>query len=340
MVIVAVPVVAVPLAVSVRVLLLVGLMVLAGLNDAVTPEGVPVADNATLPLKPFCGATVMVLVPVAPCTTLKLLGEVERVKLGDAAVFTVRERVVVAVKLPEVPVIVIVVVPVVAVLLAVSVSVLVPEVLAGLNDAVTPEGTPEADSATLPPKPFCGLTVRVLVPPEPPWVMVALAGEADKVKPGTGAGFTVRDTVVVLVKLPEMPVIVIVAFPVVAVLLAVSVSMLVPEVLTGLNDAVTPEGTPEADSATLPLNPFCGATVTVLVALEPPCVMDKLAGDADSVKVGVGDGGTLTETLSKMAVVGEEVLPLVTAKPTYTVWPIVMDRLLPTGTQFTPSFDA
>ena len=62
-VMVAVPVVAVPVAVSVRVLVLA---VEAGLNDAVTPEGRPEADKLTLPVKPFCGATVMVLVPVAP----------------------------------------------------------------------------------------------------------------------------------------------------------------------------------------------------------------------------------------------------------------------------------
>ena len=67
---------------------------------------------------------------------------------------TVRERVVVFVKLPEVPVMVTVNVPVVAVLLAVSVSVLVLVVLLGLNDAVTPLGRPEADKLTLALKPF------------------------------------------------------------------------------------------------------------------------------------------------------------------------------------------
>ena len=78
-----------------------------------------------------------------------------------------RERVVVLVKLPEVPVMVAVTVPVVAVLLAVSVKVLV--VVAGLvlNASVTPLGKPEADKVTLPLKPFCGVTVMVLVPPAP-----------------------------------------------------------------------------------------------------------------------------------------------------------------------------
>ena len=79
MVTLAVPVVAVLLAVRVNVLVLV---VLAGLNDAVTPLGRPEADRLTLPLKPFCGVTVIVLVPPAPCMTVTLLGEVESPKLG------------------------------------------------------------------------------------------------------------------------------------------------------------------------------------------------------------------------------------------------------------------
>ncbi len=58
-------------------------------------------------------------------------------------------------------------VPVVAVLLAASVSVLVLEVLAGLNAAVTPLGRPDADKLTLPAKPFCEVTVMVLVPLAP-----------------------------------------------------------------------------------------------------------------------------------------------------------------------------
>jgi len=53
--------------------------VLLGLNDAVTPLGRPDADKLTLPLKPFCGVTVMLLVPFVPWITLRLLGEAERV---------------------------------------------------------------------------------------------------------------------------------------------------------------------------------------------------------------------------------------------------------------------
>ncbi len=91
--------------------------------------------------------------------------------------------------------IVTVAVPVAAMLLAVSVSVLVVVAEAGVNEAVTPPGMPDADRLTLLLKPFCGVTVTVLVPLVP-WVMVIPAGDADRLKLGGGA-FTVRLTVVV-----------------------------------------------------------------------------------------------------------------------------------------------
>ena len=78
-------------------------------------------------------------------------------------------------------------VPVVAVLLAASVSVLLPVVLVGLNVAVTPLGTPDAESATLPVKPFCGVTVMVFVPLAPP-VTVRLLGNDERLKSGAGGG--------------------------------------------------------------------------------------------------------------------------------------------------------
>jgi len=174
---------------------------------------------------------------------------------------TLREIVVVFVKLPDVPVTVTVTVPVVAVLLAVSVKVLVLVVLLGLNDAVTPLGRPDADKLTLLLKPFCGVTVMVLVPVVP-CAIVKLFGDAERTK--FGGWFTVRESVLVFVKLPDEPVTVIVTVPVVAVLLAVSVSVLLLVVLLGLNDAVTPLGRPEADKLTLLLKPFSGVTAMVL----------------------------------------------------------------------------
>ena len=91
-----------------------------------------------------------------------------------------------------------------------------------------------------------------------------------------------RETVVVLVKPPDMPVTVTVAAPIAAVLVTVSVKVLVFAALLGLNDAVTPLGRPVADKLTLPVKPFWGVTVMVLAPLAP-CVIVKLFGDAESV---------------------------------------------------------
>lgn len=157
-----VPVAAVLLAVSVKVLVFV---VLAGLKEAVAPLGRPETDKLTLPLKPLSGFSVMVLEPLDPCATVRLVGEAESVKFGGGLM--VRESVVEFVKLPAVPVMVTVTAPVVAVAVAVSVSVLVPVVLVGLKDAVTPAGKPAADRLTLPLNPLSGLTVMVLVPLAP-----------------------------------------------------------------------------------------------------------------------------------------------------------------------------
>jgi hypothetical protein len=87
-----------------------------------------------------------------------------------------------------------------------------------------------------------------------------------------GGAFTVRVSVVVCVKLPDVPMMVTVTVPVVAVPLAVSVNvlLLVAEVVgLELNAAVTPLGRPEADKLTLPRKPFCGVTVIVLCPLLP-----------------------------------------------------------------------
>ena len=80
--------------------------------------------------------------------------------------------------------------------------------------------------------------------------------------------------------MPDVPVMVTVDVPVVAVAFAVSVNVLVPVALLGLKEAATPLGRPEADKLTLPLKPFCGVTVIVLVP-RVPCTTLMLAGDAE-----------------------------------------------------------
>jgi len=76
----------------------------------------------------------------------------------------VRLIAVVCVKLPDVPVMVTATVPVAAVALAVKVRALLVVAGFGLNAVVTPLGKPEADSVTLPLKPFEGVMAIVLVP--------------------------------------------------------------------------------------------------------------------------------------------------------------------------------
>jgi hypothetical protein len=88
--------------------------------------------------------------------------------------------------------------------------------------------------------------------------------------------------VAVLCKLPEVPVIVTVAAPTVAELLAVSVTVLVLVVLAGLKVAVTPLGNPEAERLTVAVKPFWGATVIELLTLVPFSTV-KLAGDTEIV---------------------------------------------------------
>lgn len=95
-------------------------------------------------------------------------------------------------------------------------------------------------------------------------------------------------TVVVVLKLPDVPVIVTaVGPPVVALLAAVKVNVLVLVAGLGLNEEVTPLGNVEVTARfTLPLNPPDGVTVMALVPLLP-CATLTLPGLDESVKPGV-----------------------------------------------------
>ena len=96
---------------------------------------------------------------------------------------------------------------------------------------------------------------------------------------------TVREIVVVCVKDPLVPVTVTLAVPVAAVLEAAKVTVLVPVVDAGLKLAVTPVGKPLATRATVPVKPFSGLTVMVLL-LDAPWATERLVGLADSEKSG------------------------------------------------------
>ena len=95
-----VPVVAVLLTLRVTVLALV---VLIGLNATPTPEGTPVAERVTIPLKPFCPTTLITLLPLPPRGTVSVEVREARPKLG---VTTDKEIDTALVKVPYVPVIV------------------------------------------------------------------------------------------------------------------------------------------------------------------------------------------------------------------------------------------
>ena len=172
----------------------------------------------------------------------------ESVKVGA---YTFRVRVVVAVRLPEVPVIVRVLAPTAAVLPAVRVNVLV--CVAGLGEklAVTPWGKPDTARFTLPLNPYSGITV-IGAGLDVPWPRFKLPGP-ESVKLGL---WMESDKVVVSVRLPEVPVMVSVLVPAPAVLLAVRVSVLVPVVEVGEKEALTPLGRPESERFTLPVNPY------------------------------------------------------------------------------------
>ncbi len=118
--------------------------------------------------------------------------------------------------------------------------------------------------------------------------MVRLLGDAESVKLGGGAGFTVRETVVLLVRLPDVPVTVSVTVPVVAVPVADSVKRLLLVAGFVPNVALTPFGKPEAVKFTLPLNPLRGLIV-IVVEPEAPWMKVKLLGEADRAKLGCGD---------------------------------------------------
>ena len=105
---------------------------------------------------------------------------------------------------------------------------------------------------------------------------------------------TVSDTLVLVVRLPLLPVMVTAVAPAVAELLAVSVSVEVAlPPAAGANEveereAVTPEGSPETVSATTESNPSLLPTVMELVP-DAPCAIDRLVGESDTEKDGVPD---------------------------------------------------
>lgn len=174
--------------------------VLEGLKVIVTPVGRPFAVRTTLLLEPLKPATLTVLLALLPTTSGSVLDEEERVKFGSE---TVSAMVAVLLTVPLVPVTVTVLVPATAVLFAVRVSKLVVLVLVGLKAAVTPVGNPVVFKATTPEllKPLMPMVLLEL----PPITTGRVLAEDERLKPVDG---TFRAMVVVLVAVPETPLIV------------------------------------------------------------------------------------------------------------------------------------
>src|SRR5260370_11070818 len=108
------------------------------------------------------------------------------------------------------------------------------------------------------------LTVKVLLAklalPAGPTAPISRSAQPE----GRGAETTVRVSVVLFVKLPEVPEMVTKAVPIVAALPAVSVKVLVPVVLAAVKWACTPGGNAGADTLTVPGEPVCGGIGWVL----------------------------------------------------------------------------
>ena len=158
------------------------------LKLTVTPEGWPDADKPMAEPKEPDAAVVIVDVPLLPRATETAVGEAEMVKLAGPT--TVRLSVVVWVIPPPIPVMVIGYVPVAVLDATVNDTLDEPEPGAamgvGVKPTVTPEGWPDADSAIAELKPPDMVAVTA-DEPALPWVTVAEAGEAERVKFGAEA---------------------------------------------------------------------------------------------------------------------------------------------------------
>jgi hypothetical protein len=121
--------------------------------------------------------------------------------------------------------------------------------------------------------------------------MPLLKNAEDKSTGRTGNAATARGSLRERVKPPDVPFMVTTVGLEKTDLFAVSVNVLVPVAVIGLNEAVTPSGRPDADRATLPPNSFIDATEISVVMLMPR-VRLKEAGDAKSAKSGslLGEG--------------------------------------------------
>ena len=259
-----------------------------GVNTAVTPQGRPVTANVTLPENPPTAATLTVVDADRANPTVRAGEASESVNPGGMFKVTLSPMVAVAVALPLDPVSVKLPENTGAEEAAVSFSVEVPPTAAdaGVNVAVTPAGSPETASATLPVKPPLPATLMLVVADEP---AITAMDEGVAVSVIPGAGVTLRPAGAVPVRLPLDPVSVKLPENTGAEEAAVTFNVDVPPAAAdaGVNVAVTPAGSPETASATLPAKPPIPAILMVAVA-EAPAASVRAEGAAVSAKPGAG----------------------------------------------------
>jgi hypothetical protein len=150
---------------------------------------------------------------------------------------------------------------------------------------------------TVPENPFIPATLIVEVFPvcAPGETVIGAPLPLAPLGPNVGSAVTVRETVVIALIAPEVPVTVTVTGPpTLAVLAAVSVNTSVPASVPAAKFAETPLGNPDAANAIVPVKPPMSVTETVVVPL-PFSVSETLAGEAVNVKPGATF--TVTETV-------------------------------------------
>lgn len=242
-------------------------------NCPLMPDGNPVTDRLIAALKVEFGVVVNVTVFEPPAGTLTVVAEGDKVKVGAGA--TVREIETVFFSVPLVPVTVSVALPALALLAAVSLSTVLPDpgaaIVTGVKVPVTPAGNPVTVKAIAALKVEFGVAVIVTVFAEPPASMLTELDEDPRLN--VGAASTVTESVICCLVVPLIAVTVAEYEPGVAVLAAVSCSVLVPDPglgsVAGVNVPVTPVGRPVIESATAALKPLLSVTVRVLLAVEP-----------------------------------------------------------------------
>jgi len=107
----------------------------------------------------------------------------------------------------------------------------------------------------------------MVLPPLDPGLTLTVEGDAVRVKPA-GAAVTVSETVTLAVIDPEVPVTVTVEVPAGELALTLNFKgILDPDAVPHV--AVTPAGTPETETVTVPVNPVWGTSVMVLDPLPP-----------------------------------------------------------------------